>query len=480
MRAKGFGTEAILAALLKENQARCRPALPQAEVESIARGMERYPPGDPEQLEAESFFENGRFRPARLAARLLEESDPVQYSGGTLYRYGDGYWAEVSDDELGARAKALLRDWATTARIRDAIQLVKYEAQIAPEDFEPVRGFVNLINGMLEVAANKLHPHDPKYNSRSQLPFGFVPKARCPRWLKFLAEVFAADPSQAKALQEWFGYCLTHETFLQVFVIFVGSGANGKGVTLVILARLLGPDNVCAIPLDKMERDFVLVTLKDKLVNLGGEVDTSRRLATSTLKALTGEDTITVDKKYSDPVTFRPTAKHVFTVNEMIHFKDATQAMRRRAVFFLFTESFEGPRCDPELAKKLEGELAGILNWALAGLKTVLRTKKLHKARSAAEYEQQFAEAQNPVLGFVRARCSLADSNGRTPRANVYRAYTLWHHNNIGERPWSKPRFYERLCADFPEVRRVRVHGQDYFKGIRLRKTRTGGKRGKQ
>lgn len=437
-------------------------------------------PQGPAPSITDSFFEDGCFRPARLTARLLEESDPILYCGGTLYRYGDGYWAEFSDDELGARAKALLDDLATSARIRDAIQLLKYEVETSPEDFEPVQGFVNLINGMLEVATKKLHPHDPKYNSRSQLPFPCDPSAKCPRWLRFAREVFADDLGQVKTLQQWFGYCLTHETFLQVFVIFVGSGANGKGVTLIILEYLLGSTNVCAIPLEKMEKDFVLVTLKDKLVNLGGEVDTSRRLATSTLKALTGEDTITVDKKYHDPVTFRPTAKHLFTVNEMIHVKDATQAMRRRAVFFLFTQTFDGARCDPDLAKKLQAELPGILNWALEGLKSVLKNKRLHKSKSAIDYEQQFAEAQNPVLGFVRGRCSIEDPDARTLRATIYRAYTLWHHNNIGERPWSKPRFYERLCADFPQVRRARVRGKDYFKGIRVLKTRTRGKRGKR
>jgi putative DNA primase/helicase len=44
MRRRGFTQDAILAALLAENAARCRPPLPEAEVASIARSIARYAP----------------------------------------------------------------------------------------------------------------------------------------------------------------------------------------------------------------------------------------------------------------------------------------------------------------------------------------------------------------------------------------------------------------------------------------------------
>lgn len=47
MRRRGFTPEAILAALLAENAARCRPPMDEAEVTRIARGMKRYDPSDP-------------------------------------------------------------------------------------------------------------------------------------------------------------------------------------------------------------------------------------------------------------------------------------------------------------------------------------------------------------------------------------------------------------------------------------------------
>jgi len=47
MRRRGMSQEAILAALLAENEQRCRPPLPRSEVERIAASVSRYPPSPP-------------------------------------------------------------------------------------------------------------------------------------------------------------------------------------------------------------------------------------------------------------------------------------------------------------------------------------------------------------------------------------------------------------------------------------------------
>ena len=46
MRRRGFSEAAIAAALLVENQGRCKPPLPESKVRDIARSISRYDPGD--------------------------------------------------------------------------------------------------------------------------------------------------------------------------------------------------------------------------------------------------------------------------------------------------------------------------------------------------------------------------------------------------------------------------------------------------
>src|SRR5262249_4876374 len=151
---------------------------------------------------------------------------------------------------LGGQARTLLGPSARTAWINDAIQLLQFEVRRELADFHPEPGCINLQNGILKTSNGKLVAHNPRYNSRSQLPFAYDLKAQCPRWKKFIREIFADDPTKGRTLQQWFGYCLTPEVSLQQFVILLGTGSNGKSVVLAVLGALVGKENKSAIPLD--------------------------------------------------------------------------------------------------------------------------------------------------------------------------------------------------------------------------------------
>jgi len=228
--------------------------------------------------------------------------------------------------------------------------------------------------------------------------------------------------------------------------------------------------------------------LKDKLVNLGGEMDTSRQLASNTIKTLTGEDTIVADVKHREPITFQPSAKHIFCVNEMPRFKDRSFAMRRRVLIVPFAATFTGKHRDPDLRDKLMDELPGILKWAIDGLRELLDARREDKhvdivrAESVIAMEDEFAKAQNPVLSFVADNCDLESESHRTERKKLYAEYQRWHFDNIGEKPLQKATFFERLRTNYPGIKDVRINGTDYFRGIRVVRSRVKawGKRGKR
>lgn len=86
MRRRGMGAEAIAAALLVENDVRCRPPLPAAEVQAIARSVSRYAPADdvggdqrpdpaPPARRKAAAPEPEPFTPVAIDARTLMESN---------------------------------------------------------------------------------------------------------------------------------------------------------------------------------------------------------------------------------------------------------------------------------------------------------------------------------------------------------------------------------------------------------------------
>jgi len=319
-----------------------------------------------EQTGPGRFFDGRSFLPAALAQALRAELDPLVSVGGEFYKYYScGVWRTLDKDVVGKAAHDLLGSKSTTNRTKDATNLLRLDTLRDGEEFIADSGLLNLTNGMLDIATGELRDHAPEHSSRIQLPYGFDPKATCPMWEKFCDTVFADEPEKTQMLRQWFGYCLTPDVSLQVFMILVGGGGNGKSVALHVLSELVGRENVCAVPLHKMHNDFVLVMLRDKLVNLAAEIDTSRLIESSTMKTLTGGDPITVNVKYEQPITFTPTAKHTFAVNELPMFKDKSDALMRRVLLLEFAQTFKGKKRDPDIASKLTKELSGILNWAL-------------------------------------------------------------------------------------------------------------------
>lgn len=414
-----------------------------------------------------SFLVGHTFKATALVEVILQEYCSIRYVQGCFYYYtACGVYKTVDDIELGKFIRKQLGSKARARYIDETIKLLKYTDTIN-DDFRSPNGLINLRNGMLEIKTKELLNHDPKYNSRFQLPYSYQPEAKCPSWKRFLSQIFVDDKMKILTLKMWCGYCLTHETFLQVFMIFMGSGGNGKSVVISVLTGLVGQENICALSPHQMEKDFMLITLKDKLINLCSEINTSKQFNSDTIKRLTGEDPITVDVKYKDPITFRPTAKHIFSMNEIPKFKDKTEALRRRLVLLNFNQSFKGENQNKNLAKELLAELPGILNWALEGWESLQKSQQLYESPSSLKAKDKLSEALNPALSFIRNACHLS-YGCKTKRSTLHNEYEHWHRNNIGEHPLSKPSFFERIRDDFPSIGDIRIRGVDYFKGVKV------------
>jgi putative DNA primase/helicase len=90
---------------------------------------------------------------------------------------------------------------------------------------------VSLANGVLEVEGRRLLPHTAQFFNQTSVPFAYEPRAPEPtRWLKFLNELWPAEPDPIKLLGEWFGYVISGRLDLQKIFLNVGPTRGGKGV----------------------------------------------------------------------------------------------------------------------------------------------------------------------------------------------------------------------------------------------------------
>lgn len=342
---------------------------------------------------------------------------------------------------------------------------------------EPMNGdqwTLNVANGLLNLRTQELRPHTPEHLSSLQLPFAFDRNAKCAAWLDYLA---AAVPDQATrdVLQEWAGYCLIPTTEFEKALFLFGSGGTGKSTFIKTQRKLVGEGNCAAVALEDLGDKFRAGGLRDKLINVVTEVNPARALNDSRFKAYVSGDPVTGEKKFEDPGVFTPFARFIVAANTLPKIMDQTDAFYRRVIMVHFNQRFvdvpnpdaepsELPK-DPDLARKLDAEMPGILNWALAGLARLLARGRFDIPASLQANVLAFREDQDNALRFLHDGCVFA-TDFQVSATDLYRAYVVWCKAH-GEKPHANNRFGQ-VVTHYSGVQ-ARKNGSKgrYYKGLR-------------
>jgi putative DNA primase/helicase len=189
----------------------------------------------------------------------------------------------------------------------------------------------------------------------------------------------------------------------------VGPTRGGKGAIARVLIALVGRRSVAGPTLSSLGAEFGLAPLIGETLAVisdarFGNKDSS--IVVERLLSISGEDTLTVNRKYRDQWTGKlPSRLHVLS-NELPKLGDASTAIVGRIVLLSLTRSWLG-REDRDLEPALRKELPGILNWALDGLHSlsVKNDNQFTHLPSADEAITTMRDLASPVAAFVRERC---------------------------------------------------------------------------
>jgi P4 family phage/plasmid primase-like protien len=231
--------------------------------------------------------------------------------------------------------------------------------------------YVAFRNGILNLdkAADGVIPHSPDFWTLCALPYDFELEATCPLFEDALTQWQPTEEARL-LLQAWAGYCFVSANPEQVFMLNIGDGSNGKSVWCAILRNLLGEANVQAIGLEAFDpaNRFGLEPLIGSMLNLIGDANEIERVGEGVLKAITGGDPITIDRKHKSAVTDRLSCKFAMNCNSMPSWRDRTDGLWRR-MLVLWWEQRIAPenRIRDFAAYLIEKEIQGIFNWALCG-----------------------------------------------------------------------------------------------------------------
>ena len=417
-------------------------------------------------------------------ARLFQGSlaTPLRYHRGSFYEWDGCAWPEADEAALRARLYSFLdlcQSKTGTGRlcpvkpnalmvgsVLDALRAAAHlDAAISPPvwldgvDRPAADTIVACANGLLHLPTSLLLPHTPSFFTHNALNFAYDPGAPEPsQWLDFLDELWPNDPESIATLQEIFGYCLTPDTRQQKAFLLVGPKRSGKGTIGRVLARLIGERNCVAPTLAGLGTNFGLAPLVGKRLaiisdaRLSGRAD--QHAIAERLLSITGEDALTIDRKYASAWTGQVGSRFLILSNELPRLADVSGALAGRFILLSLTESFYG-REDPGLTDKLLTALPGILNWAIAGWARLAKFGRFRQPTSALEAMQQLEDLSSPIGAFVRECCEIG-AGYCVSVSDVFNAWGGWCMTQGREHTGTAQSFGRDLRAAVPGLKTAR------------------------
>lgn len=362
-------------------------------------------------------------------------------------------------------------------------------------EFEaPARFIVAAKNGLLNTVSHRLTPHTPRFFNRNALDFNYVSDAPPPVvLLAFLESIWpehgvspkeAAANRQSKAtLQEIMGHLLTGETKYQKIFLLLGASRGGKGVVTRLATKLLGTANVVSLSAAKLGAPFGLKSLIGKQLMVVPDFRLGRgtqntTLITERLLSISGEDAMSVDRKFMDDWEGKLGTRILLASNLAITFPDQAGALLNRLIVLVFTKSFaDNP--DLTLEDRLEAELPSILLWALEGLRRLEDRVDAHGRPlgfiippTGEAVLQGIARQGSTVKAFLDEMCVL-DRDERVEKVVLYAAFDEWLQDNDLDEHYDEGMFSKELFAASGysvTPKRLRVSGAQvqHYAGVAL------------
>ncbi len=250
----------------------------------------------------------------------------------------------------------------------------------------------------------------------------------CPNWENFFGTIHQWDEEVMRLVHAMLGYSATGLRTEHFIGCFIGEGRNGKGTMFETLRAIFGDMGWTINPELLLEQKFNrssaaaspdLFSLMGRRFVIASETDENARISASSVKRLTGGDTMLTRAPFEKrEINFKTTHK-IFIYSQYAPQGLAKDyALYKRLLFIDYPLKFiDNPKekherqRDPNLPAKLEAEASGILAWLVRGALIWKAEGGLHPpAKIQARIDAQRLE-DDVILSFFQDSLELADSD---------------------------------------------------------------------
>jgi putative DNA primase/helicase len=325
-------------------------------------------------------------------------------------------------------------------------------------------------NGVLDLRTGSCRPGLQEDRITKQIATIYDPSAVCPRWEKFIAEIFAENAHLITHVQKILGMCLTGDVREQYLFVFHGTGDNGKNVLLDTVMGLMGeyaksapPDLLTYKVFDAHPTE--IADLCGARLVVASETEENKMLRVALVKNLTGDAILKGRFMRQDYFSFPRTHKLILVTNNRPIVRENSHAIWRRIRLMPFTVTVPSEKQDKELLAKLGDEWPGILNWLIAGC-LAWQADGLGLPDEVKEAIAEYREEQDLLSNFIMQYCHY-DEDAFTPEIEMFDEYTRWAQETHEKYPLSRNVFLTRM-KQLPNVKHEHRGHEKGFVGINI------------
>lgn len=410
LQSAGLSQEEIKKALEIINQHIFKEPVLERELETIYRD---------DAFKKISFMDGKKFKPMKMA-EYLQRQYYISIIHDNLSIYKGGVY--LTERNNRAIHQVMNKEYIDIKK-NEAIEVIYKLEVTSPVKEVSKEPKIIFSNGIYNVDTKLMEPHSPDYVSLNKIPWSYNPNSYDEELDKALNDITCNDKNIRAVIEELFGACLysnIDNRFNRIFM-FTGSnildnGSNGKSTILELLYNVLGKDNTSNLSLEDLTKQFKPIQLKNKLANIGDDIDKRDIDSTGLLKKLVTGEGFNAEAKGKDGVDIKNYANLIFSANTVPKINDFTYGMKRRLMFIPFEAVFtSGKNENKDIKFKAEnGDRSYIeymIKLAIDGLYRLLNNGGYTKSHKVDKIMKNFEEYNNPVLSFLNTEYQTDDGN---------------------------------------------------------------------